>query len=121
MLSRRTYFWDTVVPCGSKIIHNVVQLNADEDKYYLLTPYPTLMPPLKKFSPENIKAIAKNPTINRYILQIRYTTSHPYTTISRTPYKNGHNTKTIQRPKFTKTCRNGRFFTHPHTRLQWIL
>ena len=64
MLSRRTYFWDTVVPCGSKIIHNVVQLNPDEDKYYLLTPYPTLMPPLKKFSPENIKAIARNPTID---------------------------------------------------------
>ena len=64
MLSRRTYFWDTAVPCGSKIIHNVVQLNPDEDKYYLLTPYPTLMPPLKKFSPENIKAIARKPTID---------------------------------------------------------
>ena len=47
-LLRRTYFWDTAVPCGSKNSHNVVQLNPDEDKYYLLTPYPTLMQPLKK-------------------------------------------------------------------------
>ena len=48
-LSRRTYFWDTAVPCGSENSHNVVQLNPDEDKYYLLTPYPTLMLPLKKY------------------------------------------------------------------------
>ena len=41
-LSRRTYFWDAAVPCGSKNRHNVVQLNPDEDKYYLLTPYRTL-------------------------------------------------------------------------------
>ena len=38
-----TYFWDTAVPCGSKNSHNIVQLNPDEDQYYLLTPYPTLM------------------------------------------------------------------------------
>ena len=63
-LSRRTFFWDTAVPCGSKNTHNVVQLNADEDKYYLLTPYPTLMQPLKKFSPVSIRAIARNPNIN---------------------------------------------------------
>ena len=63
-LSRRTYFWDTAVPCGSKNSHNVVQLNRDEDKYYLLIPYPTLMPPLKQFSPESISAIARNPDIN---------------------------------------------------------
>ena len=63
-LSRRTYFWDTAVPCGSKNSHNVVQLNPDEDKYYLLTPYPTLMKPLKKFSPESIRAIARNPNID---------------------------------------------------------
>ena len=50
--SRSTYFWDTAVPCGSERSHNVVQLSPAEDKYYLLTPYPTLMPPLKKFSPE---------------------------------------------------------------------
>ena len=63
-LSRRTYFWDTSVPCGSENSHNVVQLNPDEDKYYLLTPYPTLMPPLKKFSPESIRGIARNPNID---------------------------------------------------------
>ena len=39
-LSRRTHFWDTAVPCGSENSHNVVQLNPDEDKYYLLTPLP---------------------------------------------------------------------------------
>ena len=63
-LSRRTYFWDTSVPCGSENSHSVVQLNPDEDKYYLLTPYPTLMPPLKKFSPESIRGIARNPNID---------------------------------------------------------
>ena len=61
ILSRRRYIWDTAVLCGSEYSHNVVQLNADEDKYYLLTPYPTLLPPLKKFLPESIKAIARNP------------------------------------------------------------
>ena len=64
IFSRRNYFWDTAVPCGSKNSHNVVQLNPDEDKYYLLTPYPTLMPPLIKFSPERIRAIACNPDID---------------------------------------------------------
>ena len=64
MISRRTYFWDTSVPCGSKNSHKVVKLNPDEDKYYLLTPYPTLMTPLKKFSPESITAIARNPNID---------------------------------------------------------
>ena len=63
-LSRRTYFWDTVVPCGSENSHNVVQLNPNEDKYYLLTPYPTLMQPLKKFSPQSIRAIARHPNID---------------------------------------------------------
>ena len=63
-LSRRTYFWDTAVPFGSKNSHNVVQLNPDEDKYSLLTPYPTLKQPLKKFSPESIGAIARNPNID---------------------------------------------------------
>ena len=62
--SRRTYFWDTAVPCGSENSHNVVQLNTDEDKYYLLTPYPTLMQPLKKFSTESGRAIARNPNID---------------------------------------------------------
>ena len=63
-LSRRTYFWDTAVPCGSENSHNVEQLNPDEDKYYLLTPYPTLMQPLKKFSPESIRTIARNSNID---------------------------------------------------------
>ena len=63
-LSRMTYFWDTAVPFGSKISHNVVQLNPDEDKYYLFTPYPTLMQPLKKFSSENIRAINRSPNID---------------------------------------------------------
>ena len=64
LLSRRTNFWDTAVPCGSENSHNVVQLNPDEDKYYLLTPYPTLMQSLKKFSPASIRAIARNPSID---------------------------------------------------------
>ena len=63
-LSRRKYFWATAVPCGSENSHNVVQLNPDEDKYYLLSPYPTLMQPLKHFSPESIRAIARNPNID---------------------------------------------------------
>ena len=63
-LSRQTYFWDTAVPCWSKNSHKVVQLNPDEGKYYLLTPYPTLMQPLKKFSPESIRAIARNPNFD---------------------------------------------------------
>ena len=62
-ISRRTYFWDTAVPCGSENSHKVVQLNNEEDKYYLLAPYPTLMQPLKNFSPESIRAI-----INQHIL-----------------------------------------------------
>ena len=63
-LSRRTYSWDTAVPCGSEDSLNVVQLNPDEDKYYQIISYPTLMPPLKKFSPESIRAIARNPNID---------------------------------------------------------
>ena len=57
-LSQRTYFWDTAVTCGSENSHNVVQLNPDEDKYCLLTPYPALMQSLKNLSPETIRAIA---------------------------------------------------------------
>ena len=63
-ISRQTYFWDTAVPCGSENSHNVVQLNPDKDKYYLPTPYPTLMQPLKKFSTESIRAIARIPNID---------------------------------------------------------
>ena len=47
-LSRRTYFWDTAVPCGFEKSHNVVQLNPNEDKNYLLTPYSSLTSHLKK-------------------------------------------------------------------------
>ena len=54
----------TAVPCGSENSHNVVQLNHDEEKYYLLTPYPTLMQPLKKFSPGSIRAVARNPNVD---------------------------------------------------------
>ena len=63
-LSGRTYFWDTAVPCGSENSHNVVQLNPDEEKNYLLTTYPTLMQPLKKFSSESFRDIARNPGID---------------------------------------------------------
>ena len=47
-LSRRTFIWNTAVSCGSENSHIVVKLNPEEDKYYLLTPYPTLMQPQKK-------------------------------------------------------------------------
>ena len=76
-LSQRTYFWDTVVPCGSESSHNIVQLNPDKNKHYLLTPYPTLMQPLKKFRQKalellpaiqisiyNRSAYTLNPTFN---------------------------------------------------------
>ena len=63
-LSRRKYFWDAAVPCGSENSHNIVKLNPGEEKYHLLTPYPTLMQPLKKFSPESIRAVARNPIID---------------------------------------------------------
>ena len=53
-----------------------------------------------------------------YIFKIRHTTSHPNTTISRTPNENGHNPKTINRSKFRKTCRNRRIFCHLRTRLK---
>ena len=58
------FFGVTAVPCGSENSHNVVQLNPDEEKYYSLIPYPTLMQPLKKFSPESFRAIARNPNID---------------------------------------------------------
>ena len=60
----KKFFWDTAAPCGSENIHNVVQLNPDEDKHYLLTPYPTLKQPLKKILPESIRAITRNPNID---------------------------------------------------------
>ena len=63
-LLRRSYFWDTTVPFGSENTHKVVQLKPNEDKFYLLTPYPILMSPLKKISPESILAIAHKPNID---------------------------------------------------------
>ena len=62
--SREFFFWDTAISCGSEKSHNVVQLNPDENKYYLLTPYPKLLQPLKKSSPESIRVIARNPNID---------------------------------------------------------
>ena len=103
-LSRRTYFWDRAVPCGSKYSHNVVQLNPDEDKYYLLKPYPTLMPPLKKFSPESIRAIARNPNIDLQSIDIYSKPDiqhHIRIQNFRNYYSNGHYTTTINRSKFT--------------------
>ena len=38
-------------------------MNPDENKYYLLKPYPTLMQSLKKFS-QSIRAIVRNPNID---------------------------------------------------------
>ena len=49
---------------GSENSHNLIQLNPDEDKFYLLTPFPTLMQPLKKISPESTRVIARNPNID---------------------------------------------------------
>ena len=63
-LSRRTCFWNTAVQCGSEKSHNIVQLNPNKDKYYLLTLYPSLIPPLKNFSPEYLSTIARNPNID---------------------------------------------------------
>ena len=45
-------------------------MNPDEDKYYLLTPYPTLLQPLNKFSPKSIRAIASNPNIDLQSIDI---------------------------------------------------
>ena len=62
-LSKAVNFLDTAVPRGSENSDKNVQLNPDEDEFYLLTPYPTLIPPLKKFSAESIRATARNPII----------------------------------------------------------
>ena len=69
-ISRRTYFWNSAVTCGLENSHNVVQLNPDEDKYYLLTPYPTLKQRLKKLSPESIRVIARNLNIDLQSISI---------------------------------------------------
>ena len=70
------------------------------------------MPPLRKFSRESIRAVARNPNIDIHFIGIysRSDLKYPYTTVSRTPNENGHNPKTINLPKFKKTCRNCRIF-----------
>ena len=63
-ISRETFFFGIQLSHkGSGNSHKIVHLNPDEYKYYLLTPYPTLKPTLKKVSPESIRAIARNPNI----------------------------------------------------------
>ena len=78
-LSRRTYFWDTTIPRGAENSHNVVQSSPDKDKFYLLTQYPTLIKSLKKFSPESIRAFARNPNLdlqsNKYTLNLTLNTT----------------------------------------------
>ena len=59
-LSRRSFFWNAAVPCGSENSHNVVQLSPNEDKYY---PHPISCTniTLKKFSPLSLRSIAHHP------------------------------------------------------------
>ena len=112
-LSRITYFWDTAVPSS----HNVVQLNPDEDKYYLHTPYPTLMQSLKKISTESIKAIARNPNIDLQSIGI-YSKSYIQYHIRTQQFQELlTQMDTIQRTEFKKTCRNRRICRHLYTRL----
>ena len=104
-LSRRTYLWDTTVPCGSENSHNVVQLNPDEDKYYLLTPNPTLMQLLKKFSPESIVAFARNPNIDLQSIGI-YSKSNTQHHIRTQPFQELLTKKdTIQRQSIDQNLR----------------
>ena len=102
--------------------HNVVQLNPDEDKYYLLTPYPTLMQSLKKFSPESIRAIARNPNIDLQSIGI-YSKSDIQHHIRTQQFQELlTQMDTIQRQSidqnlFTQTCRNRRICRYLYTRL----
>ena len=61
------------------------------------------MPPLKKFSPENISATARNSNIDlnskKFLLQTRYTTPHSKTTVSRISHKNIYKLETINQSK----------------------
>ena len=86
---------------GIKNIQNVVQLIADEDKYYLLTPYPTLMQSLKTFSPESIRAIARNPNIDLQSIGI-YSESDVQHHICTQQFRKKD---TIQRPSLDKNLR----------------
>ena len=122
--SRRTYFWDIAVPCGSKHSHIVVQLNPDEEEYYLLTPYPTLMQPLKKFSSESIRDIACNPNIDLQSIGI-YSKSNIQHHIRTQQFQELiTQMDAIQRQSIdhnlTETCRNSRIFRYLPTRLQRI-
>ena len=116
-LSRRTYFLDTAVPCGSKSCHNIVQLNPDEDKYYLFTPYPTLMQSLKKFSPESIRAIALNPKIDLQSIGIYSKSDIQHHIRAQQLQEFLTQIDTIQRQsiKKKKTCRNRRIRKHLYT------
>ena len=119
-LSRRTCFWHTAVLCGSEKSHNVVQLNPDEDKYYLLTPYPTLMPPLKKFLPESIRAIARNPNINLQSIGkfSRSDIQHNIRTLQFQEFLT--KMETIQRQSIDQNLQKPPIFRYLFTRLQWI-
>ena len=110
-------------PCGSTISQNVTQLNPDEDKYYLLTPYPTLMQPLKTFSPESIRAFARNPNIDLQSIGKHSKSAiqhHMRTQQFQELLTKMENTTTIHRSKLTQTCRNSRLFKYLRTRLQRI-
>ena len=86
-LSRITSFWDSAVSWGSESSHNVVQLKPDEDRYYLLTSYPTLMPPLEELSPESIRAFARNSNIDLESIDI-YSRSDDNITSAHKNFKN---------------------------------
>ena len=104
-LSRRTFFWDRAVTCGSENSHNIVQLNPDEDKYYLLTPYRTHIPPLKKFLPESIKAIARKPNLDIKLINI-YSRSDIQHHICKQQFQELHTkTDTIQRQAIDQSLR----------------
>ena len=101
--------------------HNVVQLNPDENKYYLLTPYPTLMQSLKKFSPESIRAIARNPNIDLQSIGI-YSKSDIQHHIRTQQFQELlTQMDTIQRQSIDqnlrKLCRNRRICRYLHARL----
>ena len=84
----KNIFLGSAVPCGSQNSHNVVQLNPDKDKYYLLTPYPTLTQPLKKFSAENFKTIARKPNIKLQSIGIYSKSDIQHTKFVHNSFKN---------------------------------
>ena len=79
------------------------------------------MQPLKKVSPESIRAIARNPNIDLQSTGI-YSESDIRHHIRTQKFqellaKKGHNPTAIHRSKPTQTCRNSRIFRHIRTRL----